>query len=134
MSDWAGFPDTEAIAIKALRDAGVCGGRVYSSVPNTPTWPILVVQRLGGLPAVERRLDRARVQVDAWGTNKAEARDAAEAARLALHRAEGDAFPSLAGYVTGVEDELGLMFLPDQETKRDRYIFAVAVYAHSYVT
>lgn len=129
MQVWATFPDIEAMAGKILRDAGVAAGRVYSSVPSNPTWPLVTFSRLGGIPAVERRLDRARIQIESWGTNKSEARLLAEAARKAIHSAEGTAVPSFAGFITGVEDELGLTFLPDPPTGRDRYIFAVAIYA-----
>lgn len=131
---WANFPDIEAMAGKVLRDAGVSGGRVYSSIPNNPTWPIVTYSRLGGIPPIERKLDRARIQIESWGNNRAEARDGAEAARKAIHQAEGTAVPSFAGFITGVEDELGLIFLPDPPTGRDRYIFAVAVYAISTTT
>lgn len=125
------FPDLEAIVASALRDAGVCGGRVYSSVPRTPTWPLATVKRLGGIPADRRALDAGRIQVDVWGNNKSEARDAAELARRSLHEAEGTTFTEFQGFVTGVEDELGLTFLPDPDSGRDRYVFACRVLAHS---
>ena len=131
MIDFSPFPDSEAIASAQLRDQDVCGGRVYSSHPKKdPVYPLAVVRRLGGVPAVRRRLDAARIQVDVYGNNKSEARAAAEAARLALHRAEGTTFAEFEGHVTGVEDELGLTFLPDPDTARDRYTFSVALFAH----
>jgi len=131
---WAPFPDIEAMIRSALADANVAGGRVYSSVPARPTYPLVQVQRLGGLPAVERRLDRARIQIDVWGNSKSEAFDIAETARLVAHEAEATAFGEWHGFITAVEDELGMTFLPDPETNRDRYVFAVAVYAASFVT
>lgn len=133
MSHYA-FPDIEAIAAQALRDAGVCGGRAYSSVPANPTWPLAVIRRLGGVPSVERWLDSARIQVDVYGANKSQARAEADSARRALHNAEGTTFATQAGYVTGVEDELGLSFIPDPTTMRDRYIFSVLVHAHILIT
>jgi len=131
---WSAFPDVEAMVRAALANADIADGRVYSSIPARPTYPLVRVQRLGGLPAVERRLDRARIQIDAWGNNKSEAFDIAEAARLAVHEAEGTVYGQFDGFITGVEDELGMTFLPDPETNRDRYVFAVAVYATSFVT
>lgn len=124
------MPDVEAVAAEILRDADVCEGRIYSSIPRAPTFPLAIVARLGGIPAVRRRLDAARIQVSVWGNNKAEARDAADLARIALHEAEGTTSAVYEAYVTGVEDELGLTWLPDQETARDRYLFAVTVYCH----
>lgn len=131
---YARFPDIEAIVGKALRDAGVCGGRVYSSIPRSPVWPLIVVQRLGGSPSEPRALDRARIQADVYGNTKSEARAEADSARLVLHNAEGTIFPLEAGYITGVEDESGLTFLPDPVTNRDRYTFGVLVYSRTTFT
>ena len=61
------MPDAESVASKIIR-AGT-GGRVYSSIPSKPTYPLIVVQRLGGIPRT-RRLDAANIQVDVWGTSK----------------------------------------------------------------
>lgn len=134
MPVYSRFPDIEAMMARALRDAGVCGGRAYSSIPKSPTWPLAVVQRLGGTPAVERRLDLARIQVDVYGNSKSEARLEADRARLALHEVEGTSFPTESGFITGVVDESGLTFLPDPVTGRDRYTLGVLVYASTLFT
>lgn len=134
MTKWELFPDSEAMCAHALKDAGICGGRVYSSIPRNPTWPLTIVKRLGGIPAVERRLDSARIQIDVFGNNKAEARLECDKARVALHNMEGTIFLTEKGFVSGVEDELGMIFVPDPETARDRYILGVRVYTHSITT
>ena len=131
---WKPFPNIEAMTGKVLINAGICSGRVYSSLPNTPTYPLITYSRLGGIPANERRLDRARIQIEAWGNNKSDAFASAEAALRAIHLAEGTAIPQFAGYITRVEDELGLLYLPDPPTGRDRYLFAVGIYALSTTT
>lgn len=128
------FPDTEAMASKAMIAAGVCGGRVYSSIPNNPTFPLVILTRVGGLPSVERRLDSASLQIDVYGNNKSEARAAADSARLALHSSEGTTWTAEGGFISGVEDSLGLSFQPDPEIKRDRYIFGVIVHSHTTFT
>lgn len=134
MPEYSRFPDIEAMAARALREAGVCSGRAYSSIPGNPTWPLAVIQRLGGVASVERHLDQASIQVDIYGNNKSEARLEADRARLALHAAEGSSFATEHGFITGVEDSSGLTFLPDPETTRDRYTFTVLVYAHTLFT
>lgn len=134
MVAYSRFPDIEAMMARALRSANVCGGRAYSSIPRDPTWPLAVVQRLGGSPAVERRLDSASIQVDVYGNNKSEARAQADLARRALHGVEGTSFPTEMGYVTGVVDESGLTWVPDPITNRDRYTFSVAVFSHTLFT
>lgn len=134
MVAYSRFPDAEAMAARALRTAGVCGGRAYSSIPRTPIWPLAVVQRLGGTTAVERRLDQSSIQVDIYGNSKSEARAEADKARRALHLAEGTSFAIESGFISGVEDQSGLTFLPDPVTNRDRYTFSVNVYAHTLFT
>lgn len=134
MSKWLPFPDSEAMCARAMRDAGICSGRVYSSIPKSPTFPLAIVKRLGGIPAVERALDSSRIQVDVFGNNKSEARRWCDLARIALHEMEGQLFLIDGGYVSGVEDELGMIFVPDPDTARDRYIIGVRVYTRSYTT
>lgn len=124
------FPDTEAIASVALRNAGYRAG---SSIPANPTYPLLVIKRIGGTPADKRALDRANLQIDVWGNSKSECRDLANAARIVLMSLEGTTSSDFNGVVTCVEDNLGLFWLPDQETKRDRYIFGVSIYAKQYL-
>ena len=136
MPDYDVFPDAEAACGYVMRTAGVASARVYSSVPKTPVYPIVTMSRVGGIPRERHRLDRARIQVTAWGTSKSEAFDVANAARIALHRMEGTALTVAGGapvdaFVTGVEDDLGMFWSPDEETARDRYVFGVAVYLHA---
>lgn len=125
--DWlAGRPALAAIV-------GVHG--VTLELPPTPTWPRITLARIGGLPAVRRRLDTARIQVNAWGDPDAVdgRRDAHELARLArVELLSMEGYSHTEGYVTGVEDDLGLTWAPD--TTRDpvipRYVFGVALYLH----
>ncbi len=125
------MPDAELVIGAALQAANVCGGRVYSSVPaKNPTFPLAKVARLGGTPVERHRIDAARIQVDVWGENKAQARDQADAARLAIFELEGTTSMLGSAVVTGVDDEVGLTFLPDYDTNRDRYTFSVIVYLH----
>lgn len=134
MPEYSPMPDIEAVAARILRTAGVTGGRVHSSVPARPVYPLTTVERLGGLPPERHRLDGARIQVAVWGDSKSVVRDAAELARRVLHQSEGSIHADFRCFVTGVEDELGLSWLPDPDTNRDRYIFAVVMYAHDHVT
>lgn len=140
------LPDVEAAAGLILRDANVAEGRVYSSIPTNPTYPLVTYQRTGGTPAEKHKLDRASIQVDAWarlpreapagGAGKGEARDLAELARRVLHEAGalGTFVADFECQVTEVEDELGLRWLPDPTSKRDRYLFSVRIFAHNRVS
>jgi len=131
------FPDSEALAAEALRDAAITGldDRVYSSIPKTPTYPLITVSRSGGAPGERHRLDSPLIHVQVWGTNKGEAHDIAQEARVSLHELEGASFgdsgdPAQA-FVSGVQDVQGLTWLPDAESKRDRYVFTLRFFVHS---
>lgn len=125
------MPDIEAVCGKAVRNANtVLGKRVYSSKPATPVFPMARIIRAGGRPPVRQKLDMARIQVDVWAETKDQARDAADAARLAIFALEGTADVGNKAFVTAVEDELGGAFMPDADTTRDRYFFSLMVFAH----
>ena len=127
MTDFEPFPDAEALVSQGLRDAAIVGldERVYSSIPKSPTFPLVTVQRIGGLPLERHAYDRARIQVDVWGQTKTEAYYIAQAARVAIHRMENTA--PTGAVISGVLDDLGLTWQPDPRTARDRYLFGVAV-------
>jgi len=94
------------------------------------------VLRFGGIPTNRLRLDFSRIQIDVWGTSKSEARDIAAEARAVVHAMEGESFTITGGwpddaFVTAVADDLGLLWLPDPDTARDRYTFGVALTLHA---
>lgn len=125
------LPDAELWAVNALRAsadlAALTGIRVYTSIPADPTYPLVRVTRIGGVPTIRQHLDVARLQIDAWGTTKFEARTVAATAQAVLHATVG---AHDEGVVTAVEDDLGMSWQPDPETDRPRYLFGVAVYLH----
>jgi len=132
------FPDSEALVGAALREASIAviGDRWYSSIPKTPTYPVGTYHRFGGIPTNRLRLDFSRIQIDVWGTSKSEARDIAAEARAVVHAMEGESFTITGGwpddaFVTAVADDLGLLWLPDPDTARDRYTFGVALTLHA---
>lgn len=123
-------PDIEAICGVALRAAGF---RAYSSIPDNPQYPLITIKRIGGAPVDKRVLDRANIQIDVWGDGKSQCRDLARDSRLVLLSLEGSTSSDFNGVVTAVNDSLGLTWLPDDLTKRDRYIFSLMVYAKQYL-
>ncbi len=132
MTDFSPMPDLEAVCSDAIKAASI---RAYSSIPAkagtaTVPYPFVTVKRLGGIPVERHRIDQARIQVDSWGDNKKDAWRTAEAARRAILGLEGTKSPKHEAVITGVEDDLGTVWLPDPDTGRDRYIFAMLVYGH----
>lgn len=125
------LPDAELLTVNYLRGVSdvtaLVGTRVYTEIPAQPTWPLLRITRIGGLPTIRQHLDVARIQIDAWGTTKYQARTAAATAQAAIHAAVG---PHTQGVVTAVEDDLGLTWAPDPDTNQARYTFGVSVFIH----
>lgn len=124
----APMPDIEAVCTQALRAEGL---RAYSSLPKTPQWPVVTVQRTGGLPTVKQKLDAGVIDFNTWALNKADARDLADEVRQIIHGLEGTTNVEWDCHITAVEDSMPLIFQPDSVTARDRYVFALRVYAHS---
>lgn len=119
------FPDAEAVVITVLRAAEF---PVASALPANPTYPLLVVKRIGGLPAEKHHTDNPSLQIEAWGSDKAQVQDLAQAARAAIHDAEGSTIGELSAFITGVEDTLGLSWSPDPVSQRARFVFGVGLY------
>ena len=130
------YPDLEAVVRKTIADAGY---RAYSSVPNTPIWPLCVVQRAGGFAAVRGYLDAPRIQVDVWGgakgdttpVTKSTLQDMAQDVIVIVLELEGKTITSpVNAFVSGVEDG-GMQWLPDDRTGRERYVVLFEVYGRA---
>lgn len=120
------FPDAEAVVIHALGEAEI---EATAALPTNPDYPCVVVKRVGGLPVEKHHLDNPNIQIEVWGTSKAEAQDLAQQARSAIHEIEGTLYSTpIAAFVSGVEDTLGLSWSPDPVTNQARYVFAVGLY------
>lgn len=126
-------PDIEAAIAAHLRTAAITGlgERVYSELPATPVYPLATIARIGGIPAVRQRLDAPNIQIDVWADTKDQAFDLAAICRAEILALEGETLilPSFV-FVTGVDDALGMVWLPDDLTGRARYLFAMTIYAH----
>lgn len=123
--------DAELVVVNWLRGHGDVAAfvatRVYTELPPAPTYPLLRITRVGGIPVLRQHLDVARVQIDAWAATKKAARDLAATTQAAMHELPG-ARP--LGVVTAVEDDLGLTWSPDDATDQPRYVAGYAVYIH----
>jgi hypothetical protein len=66
------LPDSEALVINALRampELSALGGRIYSVMPKSRTFPLARINRFGGDPLHEGHpywLDQATLQLDVW--------------------------------------------------------------------
>lgn len=133
------LPDAELLTVEFLRSraevAALVATRVWPEMPINPSFPALRVQRIGGAPRVPRRLDGARIQVEAWGTTETTGRRDARTLAATAHAALWEMAGVYAtGVVTGIDEDLGLTWSPDRAvvggTARPRFLFGVVVFAH----
>lgn len=129
------LPDAEALVVNYLLSVSeveaVVDDRIGTELPDEVFYPYLVVSRVPSLQAVRRHLDAAEIQVDAWAETKAEANDLARTAHAALLDMSGTLDDGLGGgVVTGVDETVGIGWLPDPSTDRPRYLFQMTVYMH----
>lgn len=129
------LPDVEALVSRFLRDqeeiSDLVDDRVYTAVPEKPTFPLLLVRRVSGAAVTSRPLhvDAAVLQLDAYGGSKSDARELAETARAVL--AARLAGTHDLGVVSGVR--FGAMsWLPDVDYSpaRPRYVADATVTVH----
>ena len=130
------LPDTEAIVVGYLSAHSavnaICDDRVYTEIPEGPTYPFVTILRIAGRPRErEHWIDQAQIQVASWGDDRTLSRegtrDLCETCVAALHDLNG---VTSLGVVTAVEDILGPRSLPDPETSWPRFEAEVLVTAH----
>ena len=106
------------------------GTRISTASSASPTYPYVLLQRIGGTAAVRQRLDTARLQYRAWGTDEPNAYLVGRTVLAALLAMEG--FSTESATVTGVEEILGLGSFPDtvRTPPTPSYLGEVLVYLH----
>lgn len=128
------IPDAEALVSQYLRDQdsieALVDERVYTALPKSPEWPLLMVRRVSGAPVTSRplHLDAAVLQLDAYAETKKQAQTLVETARSELAELEGT---HDLGVVSGVL--FGPMsWLPDGDytPAKPRYVADVTVFVH----
>lgn len=136
IGDHEALPDAELVVRSWLAAhpavTAICSTRISRRMKTTPVYPCLTLRRIGGIPVERRRLDQARIEVQAWGDvdDQETASTLARTARAALHDMAGERIDD--AYVTGVDDDLAITWLPDdsRDPTVPRYVFGVAVYLH----
>lgn len=129
------LPDAELAVIAYLRGrpeitAILPASRITTALPSVPVWPALLVQRNGGRPVVQERLDRADMVLDAVGTDKAQCSLLARTAAAVLVAAAGTQVLEAGAIVQSVQLEQGPMWLPDIQSNPPlaRYVVRVTAY------
>lgn len=126
--------DVEALVSQYLRSqsevTAYVAQRVYTALPESKTFPLVRLTRVGGVPPMSRPLhmDTAHLQVDVFGGSKATALDTIDAVREELAKIVDEAAVQPLGVVCGVR--FGpLAYLPDDtfEPAKPRYVLDVFV-------
>lgn len=128
-------PDAEAIVSSFLRGrsevTALVASRVYTEIPNSPTFPLVRIYRFGGAPLTSYPLhvDQALLQIDCFGGTKSQARTLAETVRAVLVEA---AATTLSGGVVTAATFGPLTYLPDPgyTPAKPRYTTDVTVTIH----
>lgn len=137
MSDW---PDLEGALRAHLRaDTGVQtalgGQRVFFSIPDNPTWPLVTVARVGGgqSETSDAPVDFALISVDVWGElddngrpKKIQSTAVVNAVRSALDVIRGRTTLSTGVDVFGV-NVAGVVWAPDPDNGRPHYAITAEV-------
>lgn len=113
------------------------GQRVYTIIPRSPTFPLVVLQRTGGRPQKREWIDAAVIDVTCYADPNSVVIDPEEQAslitrtvRAAIHQAPG--WHDAEGVITDVEDVLGMTWHPDTalDPPRPSFVFSVRITAH----
>lgn len=132
------LPDTAALTSQFLRDqsevVALVGQRVYTVLPNTKTFPLVRVTRVGGSAGTTfaHWLDAPLFQVDVWADTAAVAFQVAETCRAALvQRFTGvHHFTGVSGVVTSIDAGGITSGFDSEDPKRARDRFDVVIHAH----
>lgn len=130
---YAALPDTELASVKYLRSvmavALMVNGRVYTSVPANPTYPLVSLVRVGGTVRADATLDRATLQIECYGNSQYEANELSRKVIAALAGAAG--WRGLGMTITTTDPVSGMLYLPDPETKQPRYVLDHDLYVRN---
>lgn len=136
MTDFRPLPDVEALTIGyLLADVDVTAladDRIEPELPvSFPDGARVRILRVGGAPvdAGTERLDRPLLQIETYGTTKAEAWDLTAVVLMALQRMADAAHAGAV--VTACDRVTGPRWAPDPSTDTPRYLTDVAVYVHA---
>lgn len=103
--------------------------RVSTEIPANATFPRVRIVLSGGTVAVERWLFQMRIVVEGWGDTKDDAFAACTTA-LSVLQSLRDSAQVQEGVVTSSELDGGVLWAPDPETEKPRYLGSVSIHIH----
>jgi hypothetical protein len=137
------FPDVEGAIRQYLRDDQTLvdllnGRRIFFAVPDSPTWPLITVSRVGGGDlGDDSPLDVALISLDVWGDidaggrpRKIETTEVVNTMRSALQRIRGRTAVTADVDLFGV-NVVSTVYAPDPDNGRPHYAVTAEVTAIS---
>lgn len=118
------LPDVEGIARAWARslDLGAASGRVFFGTPKQPVaYPIVTVERIGGLPDGAVPLDQARLTWSVW-SDQGKGSAFSVAQRLAAELRAVTNHAGVGGRIVGAVVTLGPRWTPDVDGHLARYV------------
>lgn len=92
----------------------VVGARIATKSDQTPVYPYITLQRIGGAAVIDERLDSARIQFDAWAETESDASLAIRTLRAALFAVgRTGGFVAVGGVLASAIDIQGPNWQPD---------------------
>ena len=128
MTELVLLPDAEQMSIVALASHPAVVAFDAAVGTRKTTLPALVVTRIGGVPRVTTRLDKPRLDIEAWAERRDVAHDLAVTAYAVAHAMPAHAHAGAV--VTAVRDFLGLSWRPDPATATPVFLFTVELTVH----
>lgn len=128
------IPDIEALVINVLNNSqditDIAGENSASTQLNEDAvLPKIRVTLAGGTPRIDGWLYAPRINIEAWANDKETSFDLINKISEVLFSELNDALFD-EGIVTGIEQDVGLSWIPDPLTNTPRYTLGFVIYNH----
>lgn len=113
------LPDAPMAVVQYLRlrsevTALVPSDRITTAIAPQPTYPVVIVQRIGGIALAKENIDEAAIQISVFGGSQYQCSTLARTIRAAISAIQNDTVS--AGVLVSGWEESGLAWLPDETT------------------
>lgn len=110
------LPDSELALIQYLRSRSeittlVPGDRITTSLSPSPTYPVVLVKRIGGLATAWQQIDGPAFQVEAVGGTRYQCQEIARTVRACILAIYNDVVDEAV--LVSASEEVGIQWIPD---------------------
>lgn len=110
------LPDAELAVIQYLRSRTevtslVPAARITTTLPTEPTYPVILVKRIGGLAKAWQQIDEPALQVEVVGGSRYQCQQIARTVRACLLAIFNDTVTEAV--LASASEEVGIQWIPD---------------------